>query len=85
MATMLEPRRVHYKLKTPYLYSRVHVCKLGIMMNGAEHAREWITTAVMTYIAQRLVTKYGEDETLTKLVDTYEWTIVPVLNIDGCK
>ena len=34
-------------------------------------------------MADRLVTGYGVDETITKMLNTFEFSIIPVLNVDG--
>jgi len=57
--------------------------KLGIVYNGGQHAREWISPMTMAWIANELLSRYGNDPIVTRLVDEFEWTIVPVLNPDG--
>jgi len=57
--------------------------KKGIMWEGGIHAREWIAHATMCFIINQLVTYYGVDNTVTRLVDNLEWSIVPVVNPDG--
>jgi len=45
------------------------------------HAREWITPTTCTYMIEQLLgadTQWGD-----RLVQAYEWIIVPVLNVDG--
>lgn len=54
-----------------------------MLFHGAIHAREWIGPAVVSYIATSLLSGYGTDESITKLLDTFSYTIIPVLNIDG--
>ena len=44
------------------------------------HAREWISTAVSTYIISQLVER---NENYTRLLDTSDWIIMPVSNPDG--
>jgi carboxypeptidase A len=34
-------------------------------------------------MADRLITGYGIDETITEMLDTFEFSIIPVLNLDG--
>jgi len=43
------------------------------------HAREWISTAACLYMADKLLTDPEND----KLLDKYEFIIVPTLNVDG--
>jgi len=57
--------------------------KFKIWINGGQHAREWIGPAVVMYILDQLVTKYGTDPTVTKYLDAIEFVIVPVVNPDG--
>ncbi|KAJ3062854.1 corticosteroid- binding protein, partial [Podochytrium sp. JEL0797] len=50
---------------------------------GGHHAREWIGPAVVQYIMTELVVQYGKDDTLTNALDSFDFTIIPVLNVDG--
>ena len=54
-----------------------------IVYNSLQHAREWISGATTTYIINRLLTGYGQDATITQLVDQIDWFIVPIVNVDG--
>lgn len=56
-----------------------------IYLEGCIHAREWIATTSVQFVLDRLLTLYGEDETVTKMMDKFVWVIVPVVNIDGYK
>ncbi|XP_031764689.2 uncharacterized protein LOC113518740 [Galleria mellonella] len=53
---------------------------IGVWLDGSIHPREWITTAVVTYIADRLVRTYQDQP---DSVTNKDWYIVPVLNPDG--
>ncbi|OZJ04335.1 hypothetical protein BZG36_02374 [Bifiguratus adelaidae] len=55
----------------------------GLVLHGGQHAREWISVAVVTYIMDQLTSQYGKDKEITKLVDNFQWTLIPVLNVDG--
>ncbi|KAG0237769.1 hypothetical protein B0O80DRAFT_434388 [Mortierella sp. GBAus27b] len=55
----------------------------AILFHGGQHAREWISPAVVTYIAKELILGYGVNKKITKIVDQFEFTIIPVLNGDG--
>ena len=55
----------------------------GVVYHGGQHAREWIGVAVNCYLLRQLVSQYGVDRDLTLLVDTFEYTIIPVMNVDG--
>ncbi|CAH2229957.1 jg14029 [Pararge aegeria aegeria] len=52
----------------------------GVWIDGSIHPREWISTAVVTYLANYLVTNYHE---LSETVTNKDWYILPVLNPDG--
>ncbi|XP_076358196.1 carboxypeptidase B-like isoform X2 [Tachypleus tridentatus] len=54
-----------------------------IWIDGGTHAREWITPSSALYIANRLLNDYEIDANVTKLLDGYEWYILPVMNPDG--
>jgi hypothetical protein len=53
------------------------------VINGCQHAREWISPAVAMWTIQSLLEGYGVDEAITRLVDSIEWHIIPVVNPDG--
>ncbi|KAI8608893.1 hypothetical protein BC830DRAFT_907031 [Chytriomyces sp. MP71] len=50
---------------------------------GGHHAREWIGPAVVQFIMTELITKYGKDSAITAALDEFDFTIIPVVNIDG--
>ena len=54
--------------------------KPQIVFHGGHHAREWIGPAVMVYLLRTFVGEYGQNEDITRLLDTYDFTVVPVLN-----
>lgn len=54
-----------------------------VFINGTQHAREWITTKVVMYIAENLLTNYGSDTRVTSLLDQCEVFVVPIVNPDG--
>ena len=61
----------------------VEMSKPGVVCFGCEHAREWITTTVPTFLATYLLERYGTDPVVTSLVDTTEFYLIPVFNVDG--
>ncbi|KAI8057676.1 hypothetical protein BDF22DRAFT_661913 [Syncephalis plumigaleata] len=54
-----------------------------IVITAGAHAREWISTAVATYIAYALATEYPINPHVASLVNQFEFTIIPLLNPDG--
>ncbi|XP_052743547.1 carboxypeptidase B-like [Bicyclus anynana] len=52
----------------------------AIWLDAAIHSREWITTAVVTYLADFIVRNFHK---LSKSITDKDWFIVPVLNPDG--
>ncbi len=57
--------------------------KPAVVYFGCEHAREWITSTVPTYVAAHLLDNYGTDSAVTDLVDNVEFFLIPVFNVDG--
>eukprot|EP01136_Pigoraptor_vietnamica_P018374 Opistho-1_new@5360 len=57
--------------------------KPGFWFDGGIHAREWISTGVNVYLIGTLLSKYGTDANITRIVDAIEFTILPVFNADG--
>lgn len=56
---------------------------LPVLIDGTQHAREWIATAVATCIADRMVRDYERDPAIRAFVDTTRLWVVPVVNPDG--
>jgi murein tripeptide amidase MpaA len=54
-----------------------------IWFQGGQHAREWIGPATVMYIINEMLTKYGTDDKVTQMVNSVEFTIVPLINADG--
>ncbi|CAF3973238.1 unnamed protein product [Adineta steineri] len=57
--------------------------KKAVWWDGGIHAREWISPATVIYIAYTFLSKYGQDPTITHLVDQFDFYILPVFNVDG--
>lgn len=51
------------------------------MFEGTVHAREWISAATVTWMINELIT--SNDSLVSNLTATYEWNIIPVINVDG--
>ncbi|XP_043264930.1 carboxypeptidase B-like [Colletes gigas] len=54
--------------------------KSAVWIDAGMHAREWIGSAVATYIVSQLVEK---NASYAKLLDNSDWMILPVANPDG--
>ncbi|RWS15234.1 carboxypeptidase B-like protein [Dinothrombium tinctorium] len=54
-----------------------------VYIDAGTHAREWITISTAMYIANRLVQDYNYDTSVKKLVNAFDWYILPVANPDG--
>ncbi|XP_023234195.1 carboxypeptidase B-like [Centruroides sculpturatus] len=54
-----------------------------IWIDGGIHAREWIAPATAMYIIFKILNSYETNKKVRKLLDTYDWYIMPLVNPDG--
>ncbi|XP_062583670.1 carboxypeptidase B-like [Saccostrea cucullata] len=54
-----------------------------IWIEAGIHAREWIAPATAIYIINTLLTGYGSDPVVTRLMEEFDWHILPSANPDG--
>lgn len=57
--------------------------KPGVYVDGNIHGNEIQAGEVCLYLANRLLTKYSENEDIKKVVDRNVFYIIPVVNVDG--
>ena len=55
----------------------------AIVINGTQHAREWISPMTNMYMARQLVDGYGISDNVSSLVDEIDYYVIPVVNPDG--
>ena len=54
-----------------------------VLINGTQHAREWIAGAVATCVADRMVRDADHDPAIRDFLDHTDLWVVPVVNPDG--
>jgi len=57
--------------------------KPAIWFDGGIHAREWISTAAVVYMLGNFLSDYGNDTTVTTLINSLEIFVLPIFNPDG--
>jgi hypothetical protein len=57
--------------------------KTTIILNGGQHAREWISVMTTTCLADRLIRRASTDDRIARVLDAHVFFVVPVVNPDG--
>jgi MYXO-CTERM domain-containing protein len=57
--------------------------RASVLITGTHHAREWISPMVTMGFIEALITQYGQDPAVDKIVNNLDTYIIPVLNPDG--
>ncbi|KFP47475.1 Carboxypeptidase B [Cathartes aura] len=57
--------------------------KKAIFMDCGFHAREWISPAFCQWFVKETVETYGKDTVMTTLLNSLDFYVLPVVNIDG--
>ena len=57
--------------------------KPGVYVDGNIHGNELQAAEVGLYFANEMLTKYGKNEKITKLVDKNAYYVLPIVNVDG--
>ncbi|KAI1759719.1 hypothetical protein GGR53DRAFT_512683 [Hypoxylon sp. FL1150] len=57
--------------------------KNTILITGGIHAREWISTTTVNYVAWSFIRSIDEDPMIAKILRNFDIVFVPVLNPDG--
>jgi len=55
----------------------------NIYFEGGIHSREWVAHTTVLFIMWNLLSQYGTNPNITKIVDTYNFHINPAVNPDG--
>ncbi|KAI2602413.1 hypothetical protein GGR54DRAFT_503496 [Hypoxylon sp. NC1633] len=56
-----------------------------ILITGGIHAREWISTSTVNYVAWSFIRSVDEDPLIAKILENFDIVFVPIVNPDGYK
>jgi len=55
----------------------------NIYLEGGIHSREWVAHTTVLFVMWNLLSQYGTNPNITKIVDSYNFHINPAVNPDG--
>ncbi|MFC4404869.1 M14 family metallopeptidase [Gracilibacillus xinjiangensis] len=80
----LEKRVIGYSVNHRKLIAlRLGTGKKAVMLNGAHHAREWLTSALLMNMAEYYCKRHEDEEEIRKLFKEVSLWFVPMVNPDG--
>jgi hypothetical protein len=57
--------------------------KPAVLVNGGQHAREWISPATCMFLIEQLLSGDGTDPAVTSALAGVDFIVIPVVNADG--
>ena len=55
----------------------------AVVLNGTQHAREWVSPMTNMYAAEQLLSQYSSNSTIMNILDEVDIYVLPVVNPDG--
>ena len=55
----------------------------AVLLNSAQHAREWVSPMATMYAAEHLLNQYSTDSSIMDMLDEVDFYVIPVVNPDG--
>ncbi len=78
-----EENREIYALTVNNPKTGEHLSKPGVYVDGNIHGNEIQASEVCLYFLNQLLTKYGKNERITRMVDKNAYYVIPTVNVDG--
>lgn len=84
IGTSLEGRQIYgLSISAPDRLGNPRNQRPQALINGTQHAREWVATMATAYFAEHLAARYGSDPVVRDAVNRVETIVVPIVNPDG--
>lgn len=71
------------RISSPSQGRQVNNSKPIFWIDAGIHAREWAAPPAALFIAYALLSQYSKNNDIAKIMDSFEWHILPVANPDG--